>query len=183
APARREEVIRSSILLVPLLAGLLFLPLSPLWERGPGGEGLFAAAPPGKQAEIPASVKGAEGLDEVLRNLKAQMARTPSLAPAAPLGHMRTRDGLAVDLTAHEPTVRQPLYLTFDERGRMWVVQYRQYPIPAGLKVVAYDRYIRAKFDKVPPPPPNHFKGEDRITILEDVKGDGSYSKVTPFLD
>src|SRR5205085_10571191 len=36
---------------------------------------------------------------------------------------------------------------------------------------------------KVPPPPPDHFKGSDRITIHEDVKGDGSFSKVTVFLD
>jgi putative heme-binding domain-containing protein len=171
-------------LLLLALAGLfLLLPLSPWWERGPGGEGLLAAAPPARKDEVPDFVKGAEGLDEALRNLKAKMAATPPLSPAEALRHMRTRDGLTVDLIAHEPTVRQPLYLTFDERGRMWVVQYRQYPFPAGLKVVAYDRYIRAKFDKVPPPPPNHFKGEDRVTIHEDVKGDGSFSKVTTFVD
>src|SRR5437764_13013267 len=111
------------------------------------------------------------------------MATTPVLTPAEALKHFKVREGLAVDLIGHEPAVRQPLYLTFDERGRMWVVQYRQYPFPAGLKVVSYDRYIRAKFDKVPPPPPNHFKGEDRVSILEDVKGDGSYSKVTTFVD
>src|SRR5207248_9290377 len=90
---------------------------------------------------------------------------------------------LAVDLVASEPVVRQPLYVTFDERGRMWVVQYRQYPFPAGLKVVSYDQYIRAKFDKVPPPPPRHFRGADRVTIHEDVKGDGSFSKVKTFVD
>ena len=78
--------------------------------------------------------------------------------------------------------MRQPLYVTFDERGRMWVVQYRQYPFPAGLKVVSYDQYIRAKFDKVPPPPPRHFRGADRVTIHEDVKGDGSFSKVKTFV-
>ena len=59
----------------------------------------------------------------------------------------------------------------------MWVVHYNQYPFPAGVKIVSYDRYIRAKFDKVPPPPPNHFKGADRITILEDTKGNGTFDK------
>ncbi|MFO0841330.1 MAG: hypothetical protein U0797_02880 [Gemmataceae bacterium] len=133
--------------------------------------------------QIPDSIKGAQGLEDALRNLRAKMATTPVLTPDKALAGMRVRKGLAVDLIAHEPTVRQPLYLSFDERGRLWVVQYRQYPFPAGLKVVAYDRYIRAKFDKVPPPPPDHFPGVDRITIHEDVKGDGSYSKVTTFLD
>lgn len=144
---------------------------------------VFAAAPPAKRDEIPEFIKGAEGLDEALRNLKARMATTPPLGPKEAIKHMKVRDGLVVDLIAAEPTIRQPLYLTFDERGRMWVVQYRQYPFPAGLKVVAYDRYIRARFDKVPPPPPHHFKGEDRVSILEDVKGDGSFSRVTTFVD
>lgn len=144
---------------------------------------VFAAAPPAKRDDIPEFVKGAEGLDEVLRTLRAKMATTPPLSPTESLKHFRVSDGLAVDLIAHEPVVRQPLYLTFDERGRMWVVQYRQYPFPAGLKVVAYDKYIRARFDKVPAPPPDHFPGDDRVTIHEDVKGDGSFAKVTTFVD
>lgn len=143
----------------------------------------YAAAPPTNPNEIPEAVRGAEGLDEVLRNLRAKMATTPPLSPQQALAKMQVRKSLTVDLIAHEPTVRQPLYLNFDERGRMWVVQYRQYPFPAGLRVVSYDRYIRAKFNKVPPPPPNHFRGEDKITIHEDVKGDGSYSKVTTFVE
>ncbi|HEV8607240.1 MAG TPA: PVC-type heme-binding CxxCH protein, partial [Tepidisphaeraceae bacterium] len=77
----------------------------------------------------------------------------------------------------------QPLNISFDERGRMWVVQYIQYPFPAGLKVVEYDRYIRAKFDKTPLPPPKHFPGHDKITIHEDVDGDGSFRKVKTFVD
>ncbi len=166
----------------------------PLWfpsppqggGRGCRGEGVYealAAAPPTKPSELPEAIQGAQGLDEVLRTLKAKLVTTPVLSPQQALAGLRIREGLAVDLIAHEPTIKQPLYLSFDERGRIWVVQYRQYPFPAGLKVVAYDKYIRAKFDKVPPPPPDHFKGVDRITIHEDVRGDGSYSKVTTFLD
>jgi putative heme-binding domain-containing protein len=142
-----------------------------------------AAAPPARRGEITDAVKEAEGLEEALRNLKAQMVTTPPLSPAQALQRFKVREGLAVDLIGHEPVVRQPLYLTFDERGRMWVVQYRQYPFPAGLKVVSYDQYIRAKFDKVPPPPPNHFKGADRITIHEDTRGNGTFDRVTTFLD
>ncbi|MFO0876871.1 MAG: c-type cytochrome [Gemmataceae bacterium] len=148
------------------------------------GTGLaLAVAPPAKRDEIPEFIRGAQGLDDALRNLKAKMATTPVVPPEQALAGMKTRKGLVVDLLGHEPTVKQPLYLSFDERGRMWVVQYRQYPFPAGLRVVAYDRYIRAKFDRVPPPPPNHFRGVDRVTIHEDVRGDGSYSKVKTFVD
>src|SRR5205085_3959296 len=82
-----------------------------------------------------------------------------------------------------EPVVKQPLSITFDERGRMWVVQYLQYPNPAGLKLVSRDRYWRAVYDKVPPPPPNHFKGKDKITIHESTKGDGVFDRHTTFVD
>ena len=85
---------------------------------------------------------------------------TPSPSPPAEaLKHFKLRPGYAVDLIAAEPAVRQPLYINFDERGRMWVTQYIQYPFPAGLKVVEYDRYIRAKFDKTPPPAAARLQG------------------------
>ncbi|MGL4553994.1 MAG: DUF7133 domain-containing protein, partial [Gemmataceae bacterium] len=143
----------------------------------------LAVAPPPRADEIPDFIKGADGLEDALRNLKASMVTTPVLPPAEAHRRFKPRPGLKVDLIAAEPVVKQPLHVAFDERGRLWVTQYRQYPFPAGLKVVEYDRYIRAKFDRVPPPPPDHFPGSDRITIHEDVKGDGSFSKVTTFLD
>ena len=107
---------------------------------------------------------------------------SPRPTPAESLAACRVADGLTLDIVAAEPMVRQPLNMHFDERGRMWVVQYLQYPFPAGLKVVKYDEYLRAVFDKVPPPPPNHFKGADRITILESSKGDGVYDKSHDFV-
>ena len=35
----------------------------------------------------------------------------------------------------------------------------------------------------VPPPPPNHFRGKDRITIHEDTDGDGTFDKVKTFVE
>jgi putative membrane-bound dehydrogenase-like protein len=102
--------------------------------------------------------------------------------PAESLKQFNVAAGLRWDLAATEPMVRQPLNLHFDERGRMWVVQYLQYPFPAGLKVTKYDQYLRAVYDKVPPPPPNHFKGKDRVTILEDTNGDGTFDKAKDFV-
>lgn len=96
---------------------------------------------------------------------------------------------LAVDTVLSEPLVRQPLYLDFDERGRLWVVQYIQYPNPAGLEVLTWDKHLRKVFDQVPPPPPftkpehKKFIGQDKITIHEDTDGDGVFDKHKTFLD
>jgi putative heme-binding domain-containing protein len=141
---------------------------------------LRSADPPATGAAEPGKTKG---LDEALRNLHAPLAGGDPLPAAESLKKLKVQDGLVVELVASEPAVRQPLHIDFDERGRMWVVNYEQYPFPAGLKIVEYDRYIRAKFDKVPPPPPHQFRGRDRITIHEDTHGDGSFDKVTTFVD
>jgi hypothetical protein len=75
--------------------------------------------------------------------------------------------GMKIELVAAEPDVAQPVYITFDERGRMWVVQYLKFPFPAGLKIVGHDRFWRVKYDKFPPPaPPNHVRGADKVIEL-----------------
>lgn len=95
---------------------------------------------------------------------------------------MEVADGFEVSLVASEPEVRQPLSITFDERGRLWVIQYLQYPAPAGLKPVKVDQYLRTKYDRVPEPPPHGPKGADRITICEDTNGDGQADRFTHFV-
>ena len=80
---------------------------------------------------------------------------TPPSSPQEALKKFAMRDGLAIDLIAAEPDVAQPLYMSFDSRGRLWVTQYIQYQFPAGLKIMSYDQHLRAVFDKVPEPPPN----------------------------
>ena len=58
------------------------------------------------------------------------------LPPQESLKQMEVADGFEVSLVASEPEIRQPLSVTFDDRGRMWVIQYLQYPEPSGLKPV-----------------------------------------------
>ena len=96
---------------------------------------------------------------------------------------MSVAEDLEVDQVLAEPIVAQPVFLNFDHRGRMWVVQYIQYPHPAGLSIVSHDQYWRNVYDKVPPPPPNHFRGKDKITIHEDTDGDGVFDKHKTFLE
>ncbi|MCA9417747.1 MAG: dehydrogenase, partial [Candidatus Omnitrophica bacterium] len=95
---------------------------------------------------------------------------------------METPEGVEVKLFASEPEIRQPVSMTFDDRGRMWVIQYLQYPKPAGLEAVEVDEYLRTKYDRLPKPPPEGPKGIDRITILEDTDGDGHYDQSKDFL-
>jgi putative membrane-bound dehydrogenase-like protein len=104
------------------------------------------------------------------------------LSPQDAAGRMRVPDGFAARLVAAEPLVRQPVAIDFDDRGRLWVLQYLQYPNPAGLKRVKVDRYSRTVYDRVPEPPPRGPRGDDRVTILEDTDGDGRMDRARDFV-
>jgi putative heme-binding domain-containing protein len=111
------------------------------------------------------------------------LKQAPKLTPAESAKAFKFADDLRFDQVLAEPLVKQPLSLSFDERGRLWVVQYIQYPHPAGLKILSRDVFWRVVYDKVPPPPPNHFRGKDIISIHEDTQGTGVYDKHSVFLD
>jgi putative heme-binding domain-containing protein len=104
-------------------------------------------------------------------------------APAEAVTMLKTMEGLDIQLVLSDPDIGQPLSFKFDPRGRLWLVQYLQYPNPAGLTMVSRDKYLRAVYDKIPRPPPHHFPGKDRITIHEDTDGDGVYDSHKTFLD
>ena len=81
---------------------------------------------------------------------------TPEEAAAA----FTVPDGFHVTLFAGEPDVAQPIALTFDDRGRLWVAECftytgREYDVTHG----------------------------DRITIFEDADGDGRHDSRTTFWD
>ena len=103
-------------------------------------------------------------------------------SPEMAVRRMEVADGLQVKLFAAEPEVRQPSLVKVDERGRLWTIQYLQYPNPAGLKRVKMDRWSRTVYDRVPAPPPRGPKGADRITILEDSDGDGRADQYKDFI-
>jgi putative membrane-bound dehydrogenase-like protein len=107
----------------------------------------------------------------------------PPLPPAESARTFTTPDDLTWELVLAEPDIAQPVFCNFDERGRLWVVEYRQYPHPAGLKAVSTDDFFRTVYDKMPLPPPHGDKGKDRITIHEDTNGDGTFDKHTVFID
>jgi putative heme-binding domain-containing protein len=102
--------------------------------------------------------------------------------PRDALKTFKNADGLEMRLVASEPLIRQPLSISFDDRGRLWLLQYIQYPNPEGLRAVAVDEYLRTKYDRRPDPPPKGPRGHDIIAILEDTNGDGVMDRAKPFL-
>ncbi len=135
---------------------------------------------------VPPKVSDLAGNEKVREIMETYKGRgmiaddTPPTDAAQTVRRMEVRQGVAVDLVVAEPVVAQPLYLAFDSRGRMWVTEYRQYQFPAGLKVTAYDQHLRARFDKVPEPPPRGVRGEDRVSVhtLDTATGKVTHSAV-----
>jgi putative membrane-bound dehydrogenase-like protein len=113
----------------------------------------------------------------------AEPIRGRRMSPQDSMATFKTPEDLRVELIASEPDVAQPTHISFDERGRMWVSQYRQYPYPAGVRQISRDKYYRARFDKVPPAPPRNSHGADRVTVFEDTNGDGTFDKSKVVLD
>ncbi len=118
-------------------------------------------------AEVIKNFKGNGAVGEISEPTPASTAVTQFTLP----------DDLKIELVASEPEVMQPLYMHFDDHGRMWVVEYLQYPFPEGLKVIRYDQYLRAVFDKVPVAPPHHVRGKDQIRVFSDTNGDGTFDQ------
>src|SRR5262245_41230381 len=75
--------------------------------------------------------------------LFASTAFAQGFTPEEALKRMQVPSGLQVRLVASEPMIRQPVTMSFDDRGRLWVLQYLQYPNPEGLKPVKVDQYLR----------------------------------------
>src|SRR5262245_49885564 len=114
---------------------------------------------------------------------RAAQVHGPKLTPRESAAKLRPSSDFVAELLLSEPLIAQPTHFSFDERGRLWVAQYRQYPYPAGLTMLSRDKYYRAHYDKLPLPPPHHDRGADIISIHEDTDGDGVFDRHKVFLD
>ena len=83
------------------------------------------------------------------------------LSPQESQQHIRVPSGFRLELFAGEPDIINPIGLSWDERGRLWVAETVDYP-----NEITKNR-----------------QGKDRIKILEDTNGDGRCDKVTIFAD
>jgi putative membrane-bound dehydrogenase-like protein len=88
-------------------------------------------------------------------------AGSPALSPEEAQKKFVVPEGFEVRLFAAEPDIVNPVAMTWDERGRLWVVELYEYPLGA----------------------PPGAKPRDRIKILEDTDNDGRADKVTVFAD
>ena len=153
-------------------------------------EGDWKFLPGAEQPELGGALKDkpATAFDEFHQSNRVlgeadKLVHGEKLPPEKSFAKMKAADDLAVDLMLSEPLVAQPTHFSFDARGRLWVAQYRQYPYPAGLKMISRDQYYRSHYDKTPPPPPNHDRGRDVISVHEDTDGDGKYDRHKVFQD
>lgn len=83
------------------------------------------------------------------------------VSPADSLQHFELSQDLEIQLVAAEPEVVDPVAIRFDEDGRLWVVEMRDYP-------------------KGPPPGE---KPLSRIRVLTDRDDDGYYESAVTFAD
>jgi type 1 glutamine amidotransferase/cytochrome c553 len=86
-----------------------------------------------------------------------QLASTPEQATAA----LIPAAGFHAELFASEPLIVNPLAMTWDERGRCWVIESPDYPNDTRDNGV----------------------GTDRISVLEDTDGDGMADSKTVFAE
>ena len=114
--------------------------------------------PPRKNLGFPVYTNAPAG-----RQLSGQHApaSTPALSPEDAQRKFTVPDGFEIRLFASEPEVVNPVAMTWDERGRLWVVELYEYPL--GAK-------------------PGE-KPRDRIKILEDTDADGKADKVHVWAD
>src|SRR4051812_25718355 len=59
--------------------------------------------------------------------IKFPLPPPPVLSPSEEMTTFRIAPGFRVELAAAEPLVEDPIQITFDEKGRMWVVELRGY--------------------------------------------------------
>lgn len=106
----------------------------------------------------------------------SELLRVPGPAPKTPqesLKALKLKPGHEAILVAQEPLVQDPVFIDWDARGRMWVVEMGDYPFAAGEKTkdgsMGQEKVSALQ--------------AGRVKILEDSDGDGVYDKASLFLD
>ena len=103
------------------------------------------------------------GQDYAIKPGHFQVPKSPVLAPEEALRSFELVAGFSIELVAAEPLIEDPVAMSFDEHGRIFVAEMRGFTL---------DIDGTGEFDRV-----------GRISLLEDVDGDGRMDKSTVFLD
>ena len=84
------------------------------------------------------------------------LPRVPATEATNALASFQLRDGFRMELLASEPLIASPVAMTFDENGRLFVIEMRDYSERRDERL-------------------------GRVKLLEDTNGDGKYDKATLF--
>ena len=94
---------------------------------------------------------------------KEEEGPSPPETPTEELASFQLEPGLTIQFVAAEPMVQDPVVITFDEDGRLWVVEMRGFmPDINGL---------------------GENKRVGRVSVLEDTDGDGQMDRSTIYID
>lgn len=88
---------------------------------------------------------------------------SPALSPEDSIGHFQLEEGLQIELVAAEPMIEEPVAITFDAKGQLWVVEMRGYMMN-----------IDMEGEELP---------NGRIVVLADEDGDGKMDSRKVFAD
>lgn len=96
--------------------------------------------------------------DSLERNYATELPRIDPLTPEEASGRFQIVDGFRVELVASEPLVADPVAISFDENGRLFVAEMRGYS-------------------------ENDTEMVSRIRRLEDTDGDGRFDRSSVYVD
>src|SRR5262245_24410215 len=99
--------------------------------------------------------------DRAAKDHASELRHTPPKRSAESLQASRLRRGFCTGLAAAEPLLASPVALDFDEDGRLYVAEFREFNQAASKRP----------------------HGRGRVRLLEDTDDDGVYDKGTTFLE
>ncbi len=108
--------------------------------------------------------------EEGVKDLAAELPRIKPLAPEEALSSFAIASGFRIELAACEPEVVDPVAAAFDEDGRLFVAEMRDYPF-------SLDAGNMTRSDEARTQP------SGRVRLLEDRDGDGRFEKGEVFAD
>jgi glucose/arabinose dehydrogenase/mono/diheme cytochrome c family protein len=126
----------------------------------------LVAAIAGATGGLMAQVGDRAAIDTGLPPAHWTIPPAPVRSPEASMTLMELQPGFRIELVAAEPLVQDPIALAFDERNRLWVLEWPSYNWPL--------HGVLPGLDPGPTPP-------SRLVVLKDTNGDGRMDTRTVF--
>ncbi|MHC4402433.1 MAG: PVC-type heme-binding CxxCH protein [Planctomycetota bacterium] len=109
--------------------------------------------------------------DSLAKDYSSEVELIPPTEPEEAEATFEVEPGFRIELVAAEPMVMDPVCMSFDERGRLFVAEMRGYN--QGNRVPCSEaRQLALETEKL-----------GRVKLLEDTDGDGRFDKSTVYVD